>query len=258
MIRVSEAELSFSPLDSAQSGVGCVHIWLLDLEKIQGEKLATQESVLSSEELRRANSFKQRRQEFIATRLFMRLCLARYAGLPPAALKFSTGASGKPFLTANTPHPTPSRLPLPEFNLSHCGNLAVLAVSDFQVGLDIETPRKRTFMSIAERYFHPDELRQLQAAATQDQQQLFFKFWTLKEAFFKALGGGIATGLDKVNFNLQPNQPGFSFDPALGQRENDWQFFQTKIFENTWLSLATQSPTLPQVAWFSGLDLFGD
>lgn len=70
------------------------------------------------------------------------------------------------------------------FSLAHAGNIAVCAVSDTELGVDIErTDRKN--QGVAEKYFTNEEKK-----------HDFSYIWTRKEAAVKADGGGIAIGLD--------------------------------------------------------------
>ena len=122
--------------------------------------------------------------------------LARYAGVPLAELTLAVGPHGKPSLAA------PSS---PDFNLSHCGDIVLLAIAHgVEIGVDVEVlrPRPRA-LQLAQRYFSADEAAALAALPEAECQQAFYRLWTAKEAVLKALGRGLAFGLDRVGFRLE-------------------------------------------------------
>ena len=57
---------------------------------------------------------------------------------------------------------------------------------------------------LPERHFAPDEVRDLRALPAADQARVFFDYWTLKEAYIKARGLGLALPLDQFAFALPP------------------------------------------------------
>ena len=79
------------------------------------------------------------------------------------------------------------QLPDFHFSLSHSGNMVLCAVSDEEVGCDIELPR---------RFFHPAEQEWLFSQPEAEQSTAFFRLWTCKESFLKALGLGLSLPLD--------------------------------------------------------------
>ena len=226
------------------------HLWLLDLTQLTADVIIHHQACLSPAELLRAQAFKQRHLQFLATRAFVRLCLARYTLTPPHTLTVATERNGKPYLID---------APLPiVFNLSHSQDMAVLAVGlQHPVGIDIETTtRKRSQIGIAERYFHPTEVAQLKQLADTEQRKYFFQLWTLKEAFLKATGLGISCGLDKVAFNLQENSIQAELAPELNTKAEDWQFYQTFINMDYCVALARHTHKPLSVHWFDGSELF--
>jgi len=139
----------------------------------------------------------------ILARALVRATLARYCCSPssspvppdPRALSFITATrGGKPAL-----HPACNPAGV-EFNLTHAGGLAGLAVGGpgSGVGLDLEAagraPRSGAG-SVAARHFSPAEAAALEALAAAAGPAAaaaeFVRLWTLKEAFVKATGDGI-------------------------------------------------------------------
>lgn len=75
------------------------------------------------------------------------------------------------------------------FNWSHSGSYVALALSDYPVGIDIQQ-RKKYKISIAEKYFPEIICEKLKLLEGMEQEKLFFRFWTLLEAWLKARGTG--------------------------------------------------------------------
>ena len=230
---------------------GEVHLWLLDLSRVNEQTSATTKILLSQQELHRAESFKRRKAEHILTRAFLRKSLARYCNCSAKELSFNVDHNGKPYLTQ-------CAIPL-SFNLSHSGHFAVLAIgTQKRIGVDIEVVRQRDFMKIAEHYFHAQEVRALGDCPDAQKINLFFELWTRKEAFLKALGGGISTGLDKIYFDVWQQPWAFYIADSLGEQTQDWQIFSTRFNEQTFISLAVEQASSLSLRWFDGMSLFHD
>jgi len=244
-------DIRYSPAALATQLVG-PHLWLLDFAQLDQCDVNFYQSLLSRDELDRAQGYRRGQREFIACRAFIRLCLARYTGENPRALQFDKNSSGKPHLTGAQAHW--------QFNLSHTSQTAALAIlQDAPVGVDIEQPRQRNFLGIAAEYFHPEEFTYLQSLPELQLPEEFFKLWTLKEAFFKALGSGIATGLHRVHFSWKEKNLHHTFAADLGENETEWQFHQQliQLSQATQIALAYRA-TKAQVHWFDGSELFQD
>ena len=120
----------------------------------------------------------------------------------PSAVTY--GENGKPFL---------ADIPL-SFSLSHSGEWVVCALADREVGCDVERVRPvRT--AVAGRYFRPEEAATIAAAPTPDERyDRFFRYWTLKESFVKALGSGLRLPLSAFTIILgDPPTVAQSVDP---------------------------------------------
>lgn len=247
----SSHHIHYSPATLATQLPG-PHIWLLDFAQLTEFSVDCYEPLLSDDEQQRAQRYRHGQREFIACRAFVRLCLAHYTNEDPGALRFDKNASGKPHLTGPHAHW--------QFNLSHTNQGAALAImKGASIGVDIEQPRKRNFLGIAADYFHPDEIAYLEALPEAHVPPAFFQLWTLKEAFFKALGGGIATGLHRACFSWEGQDLQHQFAADLGEIEHEWQFYYAieHMPQLTHVALAYRAPAAP-VHWFSGSNLFKD
>ncbi|QOR34870.1 4'-phosphopantetheinyl transferase superfamily protein [Clostridium sp. 'deep sea'] len=105
---------------------------------------------------------------------------------------FAKNEYGKPYLT---------EYPHIHFNVSHAGNWVVSAISNNSVGIDVEEIKPVDF-EIAKRFFAKEEYLTLLNTKESEQLEYFFKIWTLKESYIKAIGKGLAISLDSFSFTL--------------------------------------------------------
>jgi 4'-phosphopantetheinyl transferase len=171
---------------SPAGSVGAVRLWTVDLRASAVELRQTAE-LLSEDERVRAAAFRfdVHRRRFTVARAALRAVLSDVVGTAPRHLRFRYGAHGKPALAADPP--------APQFNLSHCDDLAVIAVGDAAaVGVDVESIRPVLELdSIVRQYFSPAEQAAILAEA-HETPRAFFRHWTLKEAWLKSDGTGLS------------------------------------------------------------------
>lgn len=163
---------------------GAVDVWVAPLDGP-----ATPTEVLSRSERERAASFLRPEvaQRWIASRVALRRVLATYLGEPAAAVEITVAEDGKPRLRRD-------RL---EFNLSHSGELALVAISPQRaVGVDLERIEPdRDLIALAERTLDEEEVASLRETAPKQRTAAFYGAWTRHEARRKCLGVGL-TGQD--------------------------------------------------------------
>ena len=131
----------------------------------------------------------------------LRALLSAYLSQPPEDLNLIVGEHGRPELAA--PHAAL------KFNWSHSGEWALLAIArGVTPGIDLERKRLRTHvLDIAERFFCPEEAAALAMLDGLQRRDAFLALWTAKEAVLKALGRGLAFGLDRLRFAVAPAAP---------------------------------------------------
>jgi 4'-phosphopantetheinyl transferase len=166
------------------------------------------ETLLSDDERARQRSFisPELRRRFGAARSGLRTLLGRHLDRDPRSLAFATNEFGKPRLAGDGQV---------HFNLSHCEERAVLALSNaVEVGIDLERDRPIEHVDLAKRYFHPNEVADITASRDEaEQRRAFFLVWTLKEAVVKALGTGLSTPLDSFEVAIGPSPPRLAVAP---------------------------------------------
>lgn len=177
--------------------------------------------VASPERRERADAYVQARNRrlCIASDALLRYALAEHG---VAGGEMRVGEHGKPYLAG---------LPL-RFNLSHAGEMVLCAVSDQEIGCDVEyipglaavngnasnaqeslgtapagaeaihvmdsqnPADAASCLQIAKMFFHPEEYQQLLAAADDTARLvLFYRLWTCKESYLKCLGVGMEHAL---------------------------------------------------------------
>ena len=142
----------------------------------------------------------------------LRAVLRQAYGLEDAVL--AQDEHGKPFLP---------RHPEIAFNLSHCAGLAVCGVAGEPLGVDAEQIRPLR-ERVLRRVFAPEEVAAVGESASPD--EMFFRFWTLKESFVKAIGIGISYPMQEVWFQLTP--------AGIRSSQPDWQFGQY-LLQGQWV-----------------------
>ena len=100
-------------------------------------------------------------------------------------------------------HGKPSLTEYPEikYNLSHADGIAVCLVSDSECGVDCEGVRPYR-PHVVRRAFSESEKSIIENASDTERDLLFFRLWTLKEAYVKAIGIGISYPLNTVEFSF--------------------------------------------------------
>jgi 4'-phosphopantetheinyl transferase len=188
---------------------GEVHVWVADLDA-PASALATYHRLLAADERERAERlrFEHLRLRFIVGRGILRQLLSRYVQIAPEQLVFRYGPYGKPELAAPAATARPAAQTL-AFNLSHSHNVAVYAFALApRIGVDVEQMRAVIERDqIVERFFSPRERQELAALPANRRDEAFFLCWTRKEAYLKALGGGITYPLDRFSVSLTPGEP---------------------------------------------------
>lgn len=200
------------------------------------------ETFLSGQERARRDRIQHPRAfaEFLTGRRLMRTVLGHLLGVAPAAVALLESSRGALSLD---PAQNPSGL---SFNLSHTEGLVVLAVAHAAVGVDVEwLDRPGRTVELADRYFARAELEALRALPPERQRDRFFELWTLKEAYIKARGLGLAIPLGSFSFSgFEDSELRIEVDASQSDRPDaHWRFGLWDLASRHRLALALASPT---------------
>ncbi|MGI9457626.1 MAG: 4'-phosphopantetheinyl transferase family protein [Aeoliella sp.] len=179
--------------------IGELHLWkwrtdnaLPNIESPKIESLNIE--ALSVDERGRYDRFvdDEVRSKFLVAHVGLRRLLGNYLGCEPGVVELENSLTGKPRMAGGSLR----------FNMSHSGELVVVAVSCDEVGIDVE--RVRTVASLpalAARYMTSNEQAAIDEASEDERLATFFQLWTRKEAAVKLTGLGLqaAVGLLDVS-----------------------------------------------------------
>jgi 4'-phosphopantetheinyl transferase len=170
---------------------------------LEADAAAVEEArtLLDTGERARADSYRfdRDRRRFVVRRATLRRLLAKRTGTAPEALAFEENAFGKPRLRSG-----------PCFSTSHSGERMMVAIADVEIGCDLERIDPAVdWRPLAESFFAPGEQRALA------DREAFFRCWSRKEAFVKALGQGLSYPLDAFEVSVGP-------EPALIAGGHGW------------------------------------
>lgn len=222
---------------------GEAHLYVVPAPQIlPDDVVAEYERLITPAERERCQKyrFERHRHSFLLTRALVRLVLSSYTGIAPGDWRFAIGSHGKPRIESPNPG-----LPL-SFNLSNTDGMVVCLVArDVPVGVDVEhAERDGELDSIAEHFFSRREVRDLKAAGPERLKERFFAYWTLKEAYIKAHGLGLAIPLDQFSFVLdEPIR--VETDARLNDDPARWQFGRVSVDGPYALAYAIQRGARP-------------
>ena len=230
-----EGSIWATPPSSPSLETGTVHVWRISLDQ-PDDRLDRFRQTLDPDELNRASRFhfEKHRRHFIVARGFLRSVVASYLETLPETVRFSYGAYGKPELASEH---------VQRFNLSHSHEVALLAVAlDAELGVDVEQIRA-DFASeeIARRFFSRAEVEVFNALPQEEQVAAFFRCWTRKEAYIKAIGKGLSQALDAFDVTLAPGVQA----ELLRAEEDDvsrWLLYEIDVGEGYAGALAVERP----------------
>jgi 4'-phosphopantetheinyl transferase len=160
----------------------------------------------------------QDRQNHLFSKLLLRKALNNL-NLPIDLLEtFSYSKNGKPYVGGTV-----------EFSMSHSWPYAVIAVSIVnKIGIDIEKVQQNIDLNNFIDIFTKKEIQAINQS--KDVGEIFFKIWTRKESFLKAIGTG---------FLIAPKQ--FAcLDKVINHDGKKWSIYDIKFQNDIAISLATE------------------
>ena len=178
---------------------GSVDIWLTGSSPGSRTTRDACIALLHDDERRRWQRFlsSDAADQYLVARALLRTSLSRYVSVAPGDWRFDTTEHGKPFIAE------PSGVAL-GFNQSHTFGLVACAIHETQdIGIDVERVDPGIdHESLAGMVLVDQERARLGSIAKAERADTFFRYWTLKEAFIKAVGLGLSMPLQSFAFDL--------------------------------------------------------
>ena len=218
LIRDEIEQLPTSTVGSVSPNEGQIHLWRISLQR-HVEDIPELMTYLTPDEITRANAFVQKEDRIrsIVTRAALRLILSQYVDQPPLTIQIGYNDYGKPFVLA------PLQARQFDFNVSHSGDLALIAVSKGKpVGVDVEYVRDgRDIDEIASLVFTSNERQHMRSSPEKNRLDVFYELWVRKEACLKRIGLGFSGGPEFVDVLPYANHS--------NEIRNDVSFFLTSL-----------------------------
>jgi 4'-phosphopantetheinyl transferase len=220
-----------------------LHLWCAYPDDLLDEKAAQAcAQLLNDDERARWQRFRfeKHRREYLATHALARIALSHHGGIPPEAWRLQLNAYGKPSIDPDCGL---------RFNLSNSLGLVVCLVSGgAEVGVDVEPrARARTIVEVGPRMFSALELAQLESLREEEKPERALRLWTLKEAYIKARGMGLALPLNKFSFLFDTaNGISMEMDPTLDDSPKRWRFCLLEHMSHC-IAMIAESSTAPEL-----------
>jgi 4'-phosphopantetheinyl transferase len=188
--------------------------------------------------------FDDDRHTYLIAHALVRFALAGELGVDAASLRFEIGEHGKPELIEGQGV---------RFNLSHTRGLVACAITRTDdVGVDVEhVDRKTEIDSLARSVLSEAERASLATLEGSARRERFFRYWTLKEAYVKAMGRGIALPLRSLHVELgsaPADAPRFVFHPPFEDDARVWSLASRPLLVNHVLGVAIRRPDPPRLS----------
>jgi 4'-phosphopantetheinyl transferase len=199
---------------------------ILKTDCFSQEDIAGFNSLLSEKEIDKSLRFKFMNDctSYILVHGYLRWVLGRHLNIDPKAVVIDYNSYGRPFVTGCTRKVF--------FNLSHSKGLSVLAFDpDNEIGVDVEKmDTEFEYMPIVQHSFTKNEERYLENSNGKSRQH-FYKLWTRKEAFLKAIGIGITENLGVEVLKESIPEKVIQNNKSLGKG----YLFKTMIYEEDFM-----------------------
>lgn len=192
---------------------------------------------ISKERLVRVKEYRKQEDKIRSAfaELLVRYAVNQFSSCSKQEIKFCTGINGKPRLM------TPNNI---LFNLSHSGSWVVCVVDNEPVGIDIEKIQDIK-LDVAQQFFTQKECEFLKFSKNSlERKKRFFKIWTMKECFLKAIGEGLSRDLSSFSVEFNQNRSPKISSTSEGEDLNCiWKFKQYEIDNDYILSVADTRKT---------------
>ncbi|MDA3892627.1 MAG: 4'-phosphopantetheinyl transferase superfamily protein [Salinivirgaceae bacterium] len=200
---------------------GEIHIWQVSTDNT-ATNFVDYTGALSEAELSKVHFFesKHARNSYVASQGALRQLLSGYLGISPKLVNIGRQKKGKPYsLDYEGLY----------FNLSNSGNLAVIAFSrDSELGIDIEQMRHLPDLDeMIHTNFTSSEIKFINTKP-EERLRRFFRFWTVKESYLKAIGEGMRLAPENIEFSMDNESIRLLSVKGVSEQE-DWHFKEFSI-----------------------------
>lgn len=226
-------------VSEANSGppVGPDTVWVAVLAVTPADDLALR-ALLTDHERAQLTTIQstELKRRMIASMLLNRALLAHVTGGDPGDWAVLADARGAPTAWLNG-----KRQALQTSRSRSEGMVAAAVSARIRIGVDIEALGAHgADSSLARQFFSLSEIEALEVSDLSAREDLFFRIWTLKEAYIKARGLGFLLPLD--SFALIPTADGIRFQPPADDVGGNWQFHSTGPSTQHRLAIACENP----------------
>ncbi len=189
-----------------------IEIWSVDICKNR-DSIMHNMYLINDAEKERYNRFISEKDKlrFACGRIFSKMIAAAYLGLKAEDIHICADKNSKPKIKEHSN--------ILKYNISHSGDMVLIAFSVYgEIGIDIE--QFDPGINVSEMYsvFHSEEIK---ALADGDRKKIFYRIWTAKEAYVKAVGKG---------FFIAPNSFFIAADGSV-RDENDEKAYLYRVTE---------------------------
>jgi len=184
---------------SSQSHIA--DVWIVEQDTLTAADIARCNEAISAAEKARLGQFRfeSDRDSYRAAHALARFALSWCErAVPPQAWVFEESSHGRPEIAAR------GGFPQLGFNISHTRHLvACIVTRELDCGVDVELI-DRCFDLHEEHQIAlaPAELARIAGVSNSERATLLCRYWTLKEAYAKALGLGMSLAFDQIAFEL--------------------------------------------------------
>ncbi|TWH45567.1 4'-phosphopantetheinyl transferase superfamily protein [Sporomusa sp. KB1] len=163
--------------------------------KLSEQQIFRYTATLPAERQKKIASYRQLSDKLrsLTAGLLLRQTLKECCGVAVGDTNLLITDYGKPYLIGWTSV---------NFNLSHSGDWVVCAVDKQPVGIDIEKIEADVDMNLANMFFSRQEFADICSVNAFEQAARFYRIWTHKESYVKAVGAGLYMPLNSFSIGI--------------------------------------------------------
>lgn len=166
-------------------------IFYADISDFTPETYSEILSVLPKERRQKAEGYAFERDKYLSAAAGYALYVAlKEREIDYSSVKIIFGEKGKPYIEGNGAY----------FSLSHSGNIALCAVSDDEIGADVQETRLLK-KNIATHICTDGEAAILNSLADKEKTDFLFELWTKKESVMKLSGLGFSLPFKDIDLS---------------------------------------------------------